>query len=167
MATATDPKETLASWLKDAHAMKVARIQNLERQAERYEDFPELQNKLSEHIVAGRTQVEELEQCLQQLGADTSAFKDAASKVASRLQNWTTSAAPDEVVKNCIANDAFAEFEAASFESLSVAAAQCGESQIADVCARMRDREREAADWFQSEIPRITQSYLAQKSQRA
>jgi ferritin-like metal-binding protein YciE len=164
---ATDPKDTLATWLKDAHAMKVARIQNLERQADRYEDFPELKNKLSQHISEGRTQVEDIERCLEQLGADTSTVKDAASKIASRLQNWTTSAAPDEVVKNCIANDAFAEFEAASFESLSVAAAQCGESQIADVCARMRDREREAADWFQSEIPRITQGYLAQKSQRA
>jgi ferritin-like metal-binding protein YciE len=161
---AKDPKDTLASWLKDAHAMKVARIQNLERQADRYEDFPELKNKLTQHVSDGRRQVEEIERCLEQLGADTSAFKDAASKVASRLQNWTTSAAPDEVVKNCIANDAFAEFEAASFESLSVAAAQCGEPQIADMCARMRDREREAADWFQSEIPRITQGYLAQRS---
>jgi ferritin-like metal-binding protein YciE len=164
---ASTQKDTLASWLKDAHAMKVARIQNLERQAERYEDFPALRSKLTEHISAGRTQVEELEGCLAQLGADTSAIKDAASKVASKLQNWTTSAAPDEVVKNCIANDAFAEFEAASFESLSVAAAQCGEQQIADVCSRMRDREREAADWFQAEIPRVTQGYLSQKSQRA
>lgn len=160
---ATDPKETLATWLKDAHAMKVARIQNLERQAERYEDFPELKSKLSEHIGTGKNQVEELELCLEKLGADTSAIKDAATRVASRLQNWTTSAAPDEVVKNCIANDAFAEFEAASFESLSVAAAQCGEQQIAEVCSRMRDREREAADWFQSEIPRITRGYLAQR----
>jgi ferritin-like metal-binding protein YciE len=161
---ATNPKDTLAAWLKDAHAMKVARIQNLERQAERYEDFPELQTKLTEHISDGRAQVAEIERCLDQLGVDASAVKDAASKVASRLQSWTTSAAPDEVVKNCIANDAFAEFEAASFESLSVAAAQCGEQQIAEICSRMRDREREAADWFQAEIPRVTQGYLSQRA---
>ncbi|MFU8816755.1 MAG: DUF892 family protein [Pseudomonadales bacterium] len=164
---ANTPKDTLASWLKDAHAMKSARVENLERQVERYDEFPEFKHKLSEHVSHSKTQIGELERCLQQLGADTSTIKEGASKVASKLQGWTVAAAPDEVVKNCIANDAFAEFEAASFESLSVAAAQCGEPQIAEVCSRMRDQEREMADWFQTELPKITQGYIAQQSQQA
>ena len=162
---ANSPKDTLASWLKDAHAMKAARVENLERQAERYDGFPELKHRLTQRLSNSKSQIQGIEQCLQQLGADTSAIKEGVSKVASKLQGWTVAAAPDEVVKNCIANDAFAEFEAASFESLSVAAAQCGEPQIAEVCSRLRDQEREMADWFQAEIPKITQGYLTQQSQ--
>lgn len=153
-------KDTLVSWLKDAHAMKAARMQNLERQAERYDEYPELKSKLSEHIGHSRAQTDELERYLKQLGADTSAMKEGVSRIASELQHWTTSSAPDQVVKNLIANDAFAEFEAASFHSLSVAARESGETQIAEGCERMRDEERRMADWFQSEVPRVTERYL-------
>lgn len=157
-------KESLTSWMKDAHAMKSARIENLDRQMERYADFPNMQSKLREHVDRSRKQVAEIESCLERLGTDASALKEASSKVASKLQGWTTATAPDEVVKNAIANEAFAEFEAASFESLAVAAAQCGEEEIAQICARMRDEERQVADWFRNEISEVTRSYLAQQA---
>ena len=112
-----------------------------------------------------RQQLGEIESCLQQVGADPSSLKEVTSKISSKLQGWTTATAPDEVVKNAIADEAFAEFEAASFESLSVAATQCGEPQIAEVCSRMRDNERQMADWFRSQIPGITQTYLARHAQ--
>lgn len=161
---ATTQKETLTSWMKDAHAMKSARIENLERQLERYGDFPDVQQKLREHVEHSRHQVAELESCLERLGSDPSSLKEASSKIASKLQGWTTATAPDEAVKNAIADEAFAEFEAASFESLAVAAAQCGEDDIAQACARMRDEERDVADWFRSQVPGITRSYLQQRA---
>lgn len=140
--------------------MKTARMQNLERQAQRYDDFPDLQARLADHIRHSKDQVDQLEQWLHELGADTSAVKEGTSKIASQLQSWTSSSAPDEVIKNFIANNAFAEFEAASFHSLSVTATACGEQQIAEGCARMRDEERQMADWFQAELPRVTERFL-------
>lgn len=155
-------KDTLGAWLKDAHSMKTARIENLERQVERAGDYPDFQRKLREHVEHSRAQLLEIETCLEKVGADPSSLKELSSKVASKLQGWTTATAPDEVVKNAIADEAFAEFEAASFESLAVAAEQCGEPQISEACARMRDHERQMADWFRAEIPGITRGYLAQ-----
>jgi ferritin-like metal-binding protein YciE len=157
----TTQKETLASWLKDAHAMKSARIENLQRQTERCSEFPQVQRKLEEHVTHSRQQMAELENCLQRVGADPSSLKEMTSKVASKLQGWTTATAPDEVVKYAIADEAFAEFEAASFDSLAAAAAECGEQQIAEVCARMRDEERRMAEWFRGQIPQITRQYLS------
>jgi ferritin-like metal-binding protein YciE len=161
----TTRKDTLASWLKDAHAMKAARIENLERQAERAGEYPDFQRKLQEHLGHSRQQLQELETCLEQTGTDPSSLKEVTSKVASKLQGWTTAAAPDEMVKNVIADGAFAEFEAASFESLAVAADECGEARIAQVCTRMREHERQMADWFRAEIPAVTRGYLARHAQ--
>ena len=161
----TTPQETLTSWLKDAHAMKAARIENLERQTERFEEYPDFRRKLQEHVEHSRQQMQELEGCLHRVGADPSSLKEATSKIASKLQGWTTAAAPDEMVKNVIADGAFAEFEAASFESLAVAADECGEARIAQVCTRMREHERQMADWFRAEIPAVTRGYLARHAQ--
>ena len=158
-------KDTLTSWLKDAHAMKAARVENLQRQIKRTEDFPDFQRKLQEHVQRSRQQLDELEACLKGMGTDTSSMKEITSKVASKLQGWTTATAPDEVVKNAIANEAFAEFEAASFDSLAVAASQTGEERIAQMCSRMRDEERQVAEWFRAEIPVITRGYLARNAQ--
>lgn len=157
----TTQKETLASWLKDAHAMKAARIENLERQVQRLGEYPELQNKLEEHLSNSRRQMTELEGCLQRMGADPSALKEMTSKVASKLQGWTTSSAPDEAVKYLIANESFAEFEAASFDSLAAAAAQIGDQQMAETFSRMRDEERRTAEWFRTRVPEITRRYLS------
>lgn len=157
----TTQKDTLASWLKDAHAMKAARIENLERQTQRCSEFPEVQRKLEEHVAHSRQQMAELETCLKRVGADPSTLKEMTSKAASKLQGWTTASAPDEVVKYAIADEAFAEFEAASFDSLAAAASQCGDEQIAQVCSRMRDDERRVAEWFRSQVPQITRQYLS------
>lgn len=157
-------KATLAQWLRDAHASKQSRIQNLERQIERTEGAPELVTKLREHAEYSRTQAQQLEQCLSRLGTETSAVKEGASRIASMVQGWTTAFAADELVKNCIANEAYAEFEAASFASLAVAAEECGEAEIATMCGRMRDEERATAEWFQSYVPTVTRQYLAQQA---
>lgn len=157
----TTQKETLASWLKDAHAMKAARIENLERQVQRLGEYPELQNRLDDHLTNSRRQMTELEGCLQRIGADASTLKELTSKVASKLQGWTTSSAPDEAVKYVIANESFAEFEAASFDSLASAAAQLGDQQMAETFARMRDEERRTAEWFRTQVPEVTRRYLS------
>lgn len=160
VATA-DKKRTLEHWLKDAHAMKSARTENLERQVARFDEFPDVQRRLEDHVAHSRQQIAEIETYLGELGSDTSTTKDAVSQMMSKLQGWTTAAAPDELVKYCIADEAFAEFEAASFETLAVAAREYGEPRIAEGCARMRDEERDMADWFRAELPRITQGYLS------
>lgn len=157
----TTQKETLASWLKDAHAMKAARIENLDRQVQRLGEYPELKTKLEEHLGNSRRQMTELEGCLQRVGADPSALKEMTSKVASKLQGWTTSSAPDEAVKYLIANESFAEFEAASFDSLAAAAAQIGDGQMAETFSRMRDEERRTAEWFRTRVPEVTRRFLA------
>ena len=160
----SSPRDTLIDWLRDAHASKESRVQNLERQIEHYDDYPDLVSKLREHAQRSRTQAGELEQCLKQLGADTSTIKEGASKLASMVQNWTTAMSPDEVVKHCIANESYAEFEAASFASLAAAAEHCGEADIATLCTRWHEEERRLVDWLRTYVPTITRAYLARSA---
>lgn len=160
----TSPRDTLIDWLRDAHASKESRLQNLERQIEHYDAYPDLVSKLREHAQQSRTQASELEQCLKQLGESPSTVKEGASKFASMVQNLATSISPDDVVKHCIANESYAEFEAASFASLAAAAEQCGEADIARLCTRMHEDERRMVDWLRSYVPTVTRAYLARST---
>ena len=65
-------RETLKAWLRDAHAMERATVDNLERQLRRLEAYPRLREKIGEHLTQSRGQIRRLEECLQRLGAEPS-----------------------------------------------------------------------------------------------
>jgi ferritin-like metal-binding protein YciE len=46
----TQPRDNLIAWLRDAYAMEGQAIELLERQIERREHYPEIRNKLQEHL---------------------------------------------------------------------------------------------------------------------
>lgn len=43
-------RRILQAWLRDAHAMERATVDNLDRQLRRLRDYPELHGKLLEHL---------------------------------------------------------------------------------------------------------------------
>jgi ferritin-like metal-binding protein YciE len=55
------PETELMSWLRDAHAMEMQAIQILQNQARRIENYPDLRNRILEHLEETRAQAEMLE----------------------------------------------------------------------------------------------------------
>src|SRR5688572_13666243 len=121
-ARADKKREDLLNWLRDAHAMEAATVDNLDKLIDTAKDYPNLQQELRKHLTVSLQQREGIEQQLEKLGADTSALKDWAMKVAGNLQpvlSWFT---PDSIPKNCLAAYAYECFEIASYQSLRGAA---------------------------------------------
>jgi ferritin-like metal-binding protein YciE len=54
-------RQQMISWLSDAHAMEMQAIQLLENQARRIESYPDLRNRILEHLEETRGQIERLE----------------------------------------------------------------------------------------------------------
>jgi ferritin-like metal-binding protein YciE len=121
-----DARENLKDWLRDAHAMERATIDNIERLVERLEGHPELSNRYRQHLDESRQQLQRLEQCLGRLGTDASVVKDTATRMLGIFQVYATGATPDEPVKHCLAGYAYENFEIASYTSLIGAAEVCG-----------------------------------------
>lgn len=155
----TTPRDSLAAWLRDAHAMEGQAETLLTTQIERLKNYPEALPRLRSHLEETRAQREALEQCLERLGESTSTLKDG-TKVAANLQGMMHMMSSDEVLKNALASAAFEQFEAASYRMLACAARVAGEPEIARTCETLMEQEVSMADWVWSELEPLTETYL-------
>jgi ferritin-like metal-binding protein YciE len=155
-----DTREILIDWLRDAHAMERASIDNLERQVSHLEHYPDVRAKFQEQLELTRRQEERLDRQLQAMGADTSTIKDAITRIAGQAQAMMAGAAPDEVVKQAVTTLAYEEWEIANFRALATAAEHQGEEGMATLFEEMADEKADIADWLSEAIPDITRRYL-------
>jgi ferritin-like metal-binding protein YciE len=155
-----DARETLIAWLRDAHAMERATMDNIERLLDRMERYPDFRARYDLHLRDSAAQLGRIERCLDTLDADRSLVKDTMMRVTGFAEAFATSIAPDAAVKHCLAAYSYENFEAASYVSLIAAAEALGFSQIAELCGHSLAEERAMALWLENYIPEITQAYL-------
>lgn len=162
-----NPKDQLTDWLRDAYAMETQAIEMLERQEGRITNYPEMLAKVKEHIQVSQRQADRLKQCLQKLGADTSAIKTGIAMLIGNAQSISGVFAEDEIVKASIFNYSFEHFEIANYRALISTAEHCGETEIARLCKESLDEELEMAGWLEQRLPQVTKTYLDRKAQDA
>lgn len=150
----------LVDWLRDAHAMEKQAEKMLKSQADRLENYPELQRRIEQHIQETLSQSEKLEHCLSLLGADTSTFKDMGAQLTAFGQAVGGMMAEDEVVKGGIACYAFENFEIASYKALIKAADMVAQPEISKLCNEILQEEIAMADWLSNHLDDVTQRYL-------
>jgi ferritin-like metal-binding protein YciE len=157
----TKSKQTLISWLRDAHAMERASVDSLDRMADRLGRFPQLATGLRGHWQETLGQVGRIEVCLKKLGSDTSTFKDLATRFVGIAQAYAVAVAPDEVVKDCLAAYSWRHFEIAAYVSLGAAALSLEEPDVVRMCDAHMQQERAMAEWLEQQIPLVTLEFLS------
>lgn len=153
-------RETVLSWLRDAHAMEAAAVNNLEKNIERFDGYPMVQTKFREDLTFSKQHLQEIEQCLDQMGADRSMLKDMAMKFAGAMQPYLGAMSSDEPVKHLLAANAYEHFEMASYRSLSAAAEMIGDTRLKDICERSLRQKQQMAEWIDAQLPSVTKEYL-------
>ncbi|MGC2855225.1 DUF892 family protein [Novispirillum sp. DQ9] len=154
-------RETVVSWLRDAHAMEEAAVNNLEKNVDRFREYPEMEQVFREDLEQSRRTSAELEASLERLGSGTSALKDAGMKFAGAMQPFMAGMSGDDVVKHMLAAQAYKHFEVASFRSLAAAAETLGDAQIKALCERSSEQKKAVAARIEANLPTVTRSYLA------
>lgn len=152
--------ETLVTWLRDAHAMERATIDNIDRLLDRMRRYPAFCERYRQHLIESRLQLTRIESALRTLDADNSALKDAMMRALGVVQAFGTAVADDEPVKHCLAALSYENFEIASYISLSAACMECGHAEIRDLMEGSLKEEREMARWLETYIPQITVEFL-------
>lgn len=153
-------REHLITWLSDAHAMEEQAKSLLKTQIDRLESYPEAVPRLQDHLRETEQQAQMIEQCLQQLGSDTSTLKDMSTKFTANMQGIAHMFMSDEVLKHTLASHAFERFEAACYCSLMSAAQVANEPQIARVAEQILRQEEEMGAWIWDQIPHLTEKYM-------
>jgi ferritin-like metal-binding protein YciE len=164
-------KQTYIAGLKNAHALEQQATQLIDRQLERYKNYPEVSQMLRQHALETERQMEQLEELLHSLGEERSVLKDLATSISGNLAAIAHSVMPDEILKNHFANHAFENFEIASYLSLIAMAEATGHAQHVPVLRQILAEEEKTATWLREHTGDITLKYMslqraAQKADR-
>jgi len=155
-------KDTLSTWLKDAYAMEQGIVEILEKQIGQFDDMPEAQMKVRQHLELTRDHAERVKGCVEMLGDDVSHVKSGMANVLGAVQGMSTAMANDKMVKNSMGNYAIEHFEIASYMVLATTAREMGYEEIARVCEGIMREEREMAQWLEQSLPLVTRTHLRQ-----
>lgn len=155
-----DPRKHLLDWLRDAYAMEKQALEMCERQSERIKSYPELQQRISQHVTETEDQIRKLDQCFDILDEKPSAVKSAIGWTMGNMQAAGGMLAPDEIVKGSMASYVFENLEIASYSILIAAAKEADEPEIARLCGEILDQEQEMADWLKEHLPETTVMFM-------
>jgi ferritin-like metal-binding protein YciE len=158
--TTTVAQETFAVGLRNQHAVENQAIELLERQLGRLVNYPELEERIRLHIEESKEQAKRLEDLLTGLGTSHSSLKDAVASFIGNLATIAHMPAPDEVIKNTLANFAFEHYEIASYKTLLVLADASGHDNARTALNQSLHEEEQMAQWIDEHINPTVLRYL-------
>jgi len=153
----------LATGLRNAHAMESQALELMQRQAGRVGHYPEVQAQIHQHLAETERQLQRLEQCLDALGEDPSAVKDAALSGLGNILAISNILADDEILKNIFANYAFEHYEIAAYKSLLALCEMAIQRSIAPLLRESLAEEEAMAQWLNEKISRVTKDYVSER----
>lgn len=157
-------KERLLEWLRDAHAMEKQAEKMLDATAGRIENYPEIKQKLEQHLAETKRQAALIEGCIERHGESTSTLKDAAGKLTAIGQGLSGLFVGDEIVKASMASYTFEHMEISAYRALVAAAQEAGDAETARVCEGILKEEEAMADWLGTHLPDTTRKYLSREA---
>jgi ferritin-like metal-binding protein YciE len=165
LTSSEDIRNIFITGLENAHALEKQAIQLMERQVERFENYPEMSDLLRRHITETEGQIRRLDEMLHSFGADRSILKDMATQFMANLAAAGHMPMADEVLKNTFANHAFENFEIASYKSLIVMAEASGNQKFIPGLQESLREEEKTAQAVYDMIEPITQKFLSRSAQ--
>jgi ferritin-like metal-binding protein YciE len=157
---ASTKRDDVIAWLRDAHAMEAAHVDNLDRLIRLSDDYPQLKSQLQKHLSISTRQRDEIEQNLAQFDTSRSLLKDWAMKISAQVEPFVSRFTHDSVPKNCLLAHAYEAFEIASYRSLLGAAEELDMEDLRTLCERYILEEQEMANFLFENLPEITRRYL-------
>ena len=156
----TDVQTIYLGSLRNTHAAEQQGLQQMERQLDGLERYPEYAALLRRHIEVTRGQLERIERALSEAGGDVSAFKEAVTGTAGTIGAAVHAMAQDETLKNLYAGYAYQFEQIAAYRSLSVIARRAGYSQHVTWIEQSILEEEQAAEAAAALIGPVTEQYL-------
>lgn len=156
----TDTQEIYLGSLRNTHAAEQQGLQQMERQLDGLERYPEYAALLRRHIEVTRGQLERIERALSEAGGDVSTIKEAVTGAAGTIGAAVHAMAQDETLKNLYAGYAYQFEQIAAYRSLAVIAQRAGYSQHVSWIEQSVREEEQAAEAAAALIGPVTEQYM-------
>ncbi|GJE25955.1 ferritin-like domain-containing protein [Methylobacterium organophilum] len=136
-----DTREIFVTALKNTHALELQALQIMERQVERLQNYPEMEDALRRHIEETHGQRDRLEEVLQSLAESPSRLKEGVLGFVGNVMALGHTPAQDEILKNAYANHAFENFEIAAYTSLLAIGEAAGQPTLTGLQQSLKEEE--------------------------
>ncbi|MEG3150112.1 DUF892 family protein [Sphingomonas sp. ZT3P38] len=146
--------------LRDAHAVEHQALALMDRQLDRLENYPEVEQRMRSHRLETEHQIERLDLILERMGESHSALKDTALALSGNMAALAHTLAGDEILKNSFANFAFENFEAASYKALITVAEHGSFADAIPLLRETLEEELAMAQFCDDVLPRVTRRFL-------
>jgi ferritin-like metal-binding protein YciE len=158
------PNEHLVDCLRDAYAMEKQAESMLKAQSSRLEHYPELRQRINQHLEETLCQQALLEECLDRLGSSPFAMKDLTGRIAAFGQPVGGMTMTDEAVRGAMRGYVFEQAELASYTALIAAARAVGDAETVQCCEQILPQEREMGRWLLDHLPDIVAAYMSRSA---
>ena len=153
-------REIFIVGLRNAHAMENEALGIMKPQLKRIENYPQVAERLDQHIRETEGQLQRLADILDGLDESSSTLKDTALSIMGTMAAMGHTLAGDEILKNSFANFAFENFEIAAYNSLLVLSEAGNVPQAAQVLQQNLAEEEAMAEWIRQNLADVTQRYV-------
>ena len=154
-------QELFITGLKNAHGVEHQALQLMDRQIEHYANYPEVEDMLRMHRVETEQQIQRIDELLDGFNTSASGVKDAVLSFSGNMAALAHVFAPDEIIKNSLANHAFENFEIAAYTSLLTLADMGSYAHATPLLQQSLGEEQRMAKLVLESIPAVTQKYAA------
>lgn len=156
----TEIDRRLVGWLEDAYAMEQEAETMLKAMASRIKHYPAFQQRIEQHVSETQQQMQNLEQCLQELDASKPTAKAAIGSAMATVHAMGNAMMDDEVAKGVGIAYAFEQMEVASYRALIIAARRAERPRIAAICEQILGEEQAMVDWLFEQQPALIDQFL-------
>lgn len=153
-------REIFIVGLRNAHAMENEALGIMKPQLKRIENYPQVAERLDQHIRETEGQLQRLSELLEGMGESNSTLKDTALSVMGTMAAMGHTLAGDEILKNSFANFAFENFEIAAYKSLLVLSEAGNFPQAVQVLEQNLAEEEAMAEWLSQNLAGVTRQYV-------
>ena len=163
-ATTDEARSIYVTGLRNQHAVENQAVELLERQIGRLENYPEMVDRMRQHVEESREQALRIEQLLAELGTSESGVKDTMMSFMGNMMALAHAPAPDEVIKNTLANFAFEHFEIAAYKSLLTLADINAHGAAVTALKQSLSEEMSMAVWIDQHIEATTRTFVGRSA---
>jgi hypothetical protein len=137
----------------------------MERQSERTGDFPQVQQRLRQHLQETEQQLRRIEDCLRQCGESESTFKDTALSAMANLTAMAHAMAGDEILRTRLPTTRSNTTRSPRISRCSPV--QARRDRPFRAAHNSRREEEQMASWIDSHFEDVTLQYLAKEERAA
>lgn len=143
----------LEDWLKHAYVMENKLITVLTKHADDATNFPEVQDRIKQHLQETKGHAERVKECLETLNVAVPEFQADIKQLGANLSTLFNGESEEyKLIKNSIMDYSAENMEIAVYNTLLTISEQTNNSTVSEVCTSILAEEHSMAKWLDDNL---------------